>query len=82
MGIWGDVMIAEINLFGIFCSGMLGAACLAGVILLLVRRIFLWVGFYHLVWHRHLVDLALFTIFLAAAISILPALAGAFEGAS
>ena len=37
---------------------------------------------YRLVWHRHLVDLALFTIFLAAAAKVLPALAGAIERVS
>jgi len=70
-------MIAEVDLFGIFLSGMFVAACLAGIALIIVRRAFLWVGFYRLVWHRHLVDLALFTIFLAAAVKAMPALAGA-----
>ena len=72
-------MIAEISVFGVFFSGALATACLAGVALLVVRRLFLWVGFYRLVWHRHLVDLALFAILWAAAAMIMPALAGTIE---
>jgi protein AaeX len=69
-------MIAEVSLFGVFFSGALVAACLAGVALLVVRRLLLWLDFYRLVWHRHLVDLALFIILWAAAAMVMPALAG------
>lgn len=72
-------MIAEISIFGVFVSGALATACLAGIALLIVRRLFLKVGFYQLVWHPHLVDLALFTILWAAAAMITPALAGTIE---
>jgi hypothetical protein len=68
-------MTAEINVFGVFFSGALAAACLAGVALLVVRRLLFHVGFYRLVWHRHLVDLALFIILWAAAAMVTPALA-------
>jgi protein AaeX len=72
-------MIAEISLFGVFVSGALVTAGLAGLALLIVRRLFLRFGFYRLVWHPHLVDLALFTILWAAATVIAPALAGMIE---
>jgi hypothetical protein len=72
-------MIAEISLFGVFFSGAFATACLAGVAALVVRRLLHWAGFYRLVWHRHLVDLALFVILWAAAAMVLPALAGTME---
>ena len=68
-------MIAEINVFGVFFSGALATACLAGIALLVVRRLLFRVGFYRLVWHRHMVDLALFIILWAAAAMVTPALA-------
>lgn len=70
-------MIAEINILGVFFSGALAAAFLAGIALLILRRILRWVGFYRLVWHRGLVDLALFTILWSLSATVLPVLSGA-----
>ena len=72
-------MIAEISIFGVFFSGVLATACLAVIVLLIVRRLFIKVGFYQLVWHPHLVDLALFMILWAVVTMITPALAGMIE---
>jgi hypothetical protein len=72
-------MIAEISIFGVFVSGALVTACLAYIALLIVRRLFLKMGFYQLVWHPHLVDLALFTILWAVVAMITPAFAGMIE---
>jgi Protein of unknown function (DUF1656) len=69
-------MMGETNLFGVFFSGALAAACLACVALLVFRQVLLRAGFYQLVWHRHLVDLALFAILWAAAVKVMPLLAG------
>jgi hypothetical protein len=74
-------MIAEISVFGVYLSGALATACVAGVALLVVRRFFLWVGFYRFVWHRHLVDLALFTILWATVVMVMPPVAEAIGGA-
>jgi hypothetical protein len=68
-------VIGETNLFGVFFSGALAAACLACVPLLILRRVLLRAGFYRLVWHRHLVDLAFFIILWAATAKIMPFLA-------
>ena len=59
-------MILETNLFGVFFSGALTAAALAMLPLLALRRLLQWAGFYGFVWHRNLVDLALFAILWAA----------------
>ncbi len=72
-------MIAEISLFGVFFSGALATACVAGLALILMRRLFLWVGFYRLVWHRPLFDLALFAILWAAVTMLIPVLVGTTE---
>jgi hypothetical protein len=72
-------MIAEISIFGVFVSGALATACLACIALLIVRRLLLKVGFYQLVWHPHLVDLAFFTILWAVVAMIAPGLAGMIE---
>lgn len=72
-------MTTEVNLFGVFFSGAFATACLAGVALLVVRRLLLWLDFYRLVWHRHVVDLALFIILWAVAAMVMPALAGTVE---
>ncbi|OJY74124.1 MULTISPECIES: DUF1656 domain-containing protein [unclassified Rhizobium] len=68
-------MIGEVNLDGVYVSSALVAACFAGLFLLVLRRAFLWSGFYRLVWHHRLVDLAIFTILWAAAARVLPVLA-------
>jgi hypothetical protein len=74
-------MIAEINIFGVFVSGALFTACLAAVALFIVRSVFLRLGFYRFVWHRHLVDLALFTVLWAAVAMATPTLMGVVERA-
>jgi len=55
-------MTADLNILGVFSSGALAAATVACVMLLILRRILRWIGFYRLVWHGNLVDIALFTI--------------------
>lgn len=64
-------MTLETDLSGVFFSGALAAAVLAAIPLLALRRFLQWAGFYRLVWHRNLVDLAIFAILWAAAAEIL-----------
>lgn len=59
--------MSEINIDGVFFSGALASACIAAMALFLARLLLLRAGFYRHVWHRHLVDLALFTILWAVA---------------
>lgn len=55
-------MITEVNLDGVFFSGVLLTAAIAISLLLAARWALQRAGFYALVWHRHLVDIALFVI--------------------
>ena len=64
-------MTLETDVFGVFFSGALTAAVLAMLPLLALRRLLHWAGFYRLVWHRNLVDLAMFAILWASVAEIL-----------
>jgi protein AaeX len=55
-------MLDEVNFLGIYFSGALVAAGVAWVALMIVRRLLRRVGFYRLIWHPALVDIALFGI--------------------
>lgn len=55
-------MIAEVNIAGVFIPAILIWALVAVAIGFLVRRVLTLIGFYRLVWHRGLFDLALFFI--------------------
>jgi len=63
-------MIGEIDLYGVFVPPLLlwvGAALplTAGL-----RRLLRWLGFYRLVWHRPLFDLALLVIVLGGVVAL------------
>jgi hypothetical protein len=68
-------MMDEANLLGVYFSDALVAACLAWVVLAILRRPLRWVGFYRCVWHPSLVDLALFGILWCLSAWALPTLA-------
>jgi hypothetical protein len=55
-------MMEEANLLGVYVSGALVASCMAWVALAILRPALRWVGFYRLVWHPALVNIALFGI--------------------
>lgn len=67
-------MIQEIDIYGIFVPSLLVFALIAAAATMLLRRALVVVGFYRLVWHRSLFDLALFTIVLGVVFLL-------FEGA-
>jgi len=52
-------MIGEINVGGVFAPTLMLWAAVALAISLPVRRLLSWIGFYRLVWHRGLFDIAL-----------------------
>lgn len=55
-------MNGEVALGGVYLSSALPCALLALVLGLVLRRVLEPLGFYRLVWHRALFDLALFVI--------------------
>jgi hypothetical protein len=59
-------MSPELDLGGVFIPGLLLMAALAYLVSIPVRRALAWTGFYRLVWHRALFDVALFVVLLAA----------------
>jgi hypothetical protein len=68
-------MSAEVDIGGVFVPGLLVAAALAFLISVPVRRLLAWTGFYRLVWHRALFDLALFVVLLGALVTLTSKLA-------
>ncbi|HVJ51726.1 MAG TPA: DUF1656 domain-containing protein [Aliidongia sp.] len=67
-------MTAEFSIAGVFVSGALLTASIACVAFLLLRPILRFVGFYRLVWHRSLFDIALFVILWSLSAMVLPLL--------
>jgi hypothetical protein len=63
-------MNPEIDIAGVFVPHLLLAAALAFLASVVVRRALAWTGFYRLVWHRALFDLALFVVLLGAVTSL------------
>ncbi|HEY1926486.1 MAG TPA: DUF1656 domain-containing protein [Caulobacteraceae bacterium] len=53
-------MRAELDINGVFVSALLVFAVAAWLLTAIAIRILAWAGFYRLVWHRALFDLALF----------------------
>jgi len=72
-------MIADTNIFGVFFSGALTAASIASIVLLILRHVLRRIGFYRLVWHGNLVDIALFTILWCLTTFLLPIISGAIS---
>jgi hypothetical protein len=52
----------EIDLHGVFVSGLLVWAVAAYVVTALLTRLFAWLKLYRLVWHRALFDVAVYVI--------------------
>lgn len=55
-------MIGEIHIIGLYAPAPLVSAIAAGLLIILVRQLFLRAGIYRHVWHPGLFDLALFVI--------------------
>jgi len=67
-------VIGEINLNGVFLSPLLVFAVLAYLATAVMTRLLARVGFYRLVWHRALFDVALFVIVWGAMTAVSAAL--------
>lgn len=59
-------MFGDFSLFGVYVPRLLVLALLAFVLNLVLKRLLGLAGFYRIVWHPALFDLALFVIVLGA----------------
>ena len=70
------MVIGEFDIYGVYFPAFAIFAAIAFLLQLVIKRILNAYGFYRLVWHRALFDLALYVILLgvvtAASASILP----------
>jgi hypothetical protein len=57
-------MFAEFDIYGVYLPALLVLMLLALIASLIVRRGLAWIGFYSIVWHRGLFDLALYVVLL------------------
>jgi hypothetical protein len=73
-------MRGEIDLFGIYLPPLVLAAVIAWPVTLLLFHALNRIGFYRLVWHRPMVNLALFVLVLGATIFGLNALVPNLRG--
>jgi hypothetical protein len=63
-------MIGEMDVYGVFVPSLLVWVAAALPLTAVLRRLLRWSGFYRLVWHRPLFDLALLVIVLGAVVSV------------
>lgn len=63
-------MTGEVNIYGIFVPSLLVWVVVTLPLTAGLRRLLRWFGFYRLVWHRPLFDLALLVIVLGAVVAV------------
>lgn len=63
-------MIGEFDVYGVFVPPLLVWVGLALPLTAVLRRVLRALGFYHIVWHRPLVDFALLVIVLGAVVAV------------
>jgi hypothetical protein len=63
-------MIGEIDVYGVFVPPLLVWVAATLPITAGLRRVLRWLGFYRLVWHRPLFDLALLVIVLGGVVAL------------
>jgi hypothetical protein len=72
----GHFMSGEFDIYGVYFPALVVFAVIAFVAQLGIKRLLDAIGFYRFVWHRPLVDIAIYVILLAAitvvATTILP----------
>jgi hypothetical protein len=61
-------MRSELDLFGVYVPGLLCCGLLALAVNTALRRVLGSVGFYRMVWHRALFDLAMFIVVLGGVV--------------
>ncbi|MCM2290948.1 DUF1656 domain-containing protein [Allorhizobium sp. BGMRC 0089] len=59
-----------IEIYGLYVPRLLIAMLIALVLNSLIIRLLAWFGFYRLVWHRGLFDLALYVLLVGALLSL------------
>jgi hypothetical protein len=63
-------MIGELNIYGVFVPALLVWALVALLGSVLLRRVLRLAGFYRLVWHPALFDVAIFVVLLGGVVSL------------
>ncbi|MEE7439670.1 Protein of unknown function [Methylobacterium sp. UNC300MFChir4.1] len=63
-------MTGELDLYGVFVPSLAAWMLIAFALSLLVRRLLARTGFYRMVWHRPLFDLALYVVLLGLVVSV------------
>jgi hypothetical protein len=63
-------MVSEIDVYGVFVPSLLVWVGAALPLTAGLRRLLRWFGFYRLVWHRALFDLALLVIVLGVVVAV------------
>jgi hypothetical protein len=63
-------MNGELNIYGVFVPALFAWALIALTLGSVLRHALSWIGFYRLVWHRPLFDLALYVVLLGAVVSL------------
>jgi uncharacterized membrane protein len=64
-------MIGELHIIGLYAPASLVSAIVAGLTILLIRRLLVRVGFYRHVWRPGLFDLALYVVLWTGAAALL-----------
>ena len=63
-------MTGELDLYGVFVPSLAAWMLIAFAVSLPLRRVLAWTGFYRMVWHRPLFDLALYVVLLGLVVSV------------
>lgn len=63
-------MTGELDLYGVFVPSLAAWMLIAFALSLLLRRLLARTGFYRMVWHRPLFDLALYVVLLGLVVSV------------
>jgi hypothetical protein len=63
-------MNSELNIYGVFVPALFAWALIALALGSVLRHALAWIGFYRLVWHRPLFDLAFYVVLLGAVVSL------------
>ena len=59
-------MTGEFDIYGVYFPAFAVFAAIALLLQVVIRRLFAAIGFYRVVWHRALFDLAIYVILLGA----------------
>jgi hypothetical protein len=63
-------MTGELDIYGVFVPSLAAWMLVAFLVSLVLRRILAATGFYRLVWHRPLFDLALYVVLLGCVVTL------------